>query len=99
MPAVSEVPECPLCFGRLLPLSVCHACNTVSALDRLEEVTRELTCEECGATNPSHFVCSACHSRFPFEDVVKPAGPARPACKSPGPLHAGLGPHCNASPP
>ena len=38
MPKVSEVGDCPLCFGRLLPLSVCQSCNSVVAREGLEEI-------------------------------------------------------------
>ena len=96
MPVVSEMPECPLCFGRLLPLSVCHSCSTVSARDGLKEVAAQITCEDCGASNPAHFVCSACNARFPFADIVKPEGPTCPACKLPVPPRAEQCPNCNA---
>lgn len=94
MPAVSDLSECPLCFGRLLPLSVCQSCNTVEVRDGLEEVGPDVECEDCGASNPTHFVCSACNARFPFQDIVKPEGPACPACRSPVTPRAEVCPNC-----
>ena len=96
MPKVGEVGECPLCFGRLLPLSVCQSCNTVAAREGLDDVGPQIACEDCGATNPTHFVCSACNARFPYEEIVKPEGPTCPVCRNPVPPGAELCPHCSA---
>ncbi len=96
MPKLAEVGDCPLCFGRLLPLSVCQSCNTVAAQDVVDVIGPQLTCEDCGATNPTHFVCSACNARFPYAEIVKPEGPTCPVCKHPVPPRAALCPNCSA---
>lgn len=79
----SDLPECPTCFGELLPISVCESCNTVAVCDGLEEVGSDLACEDCGATNPTHFACSACNARFPYQDIERPVGPSCAECGSP----------------
>jgi len=96
MPPVADVGDCPLCFGRLLSLSVCQSCNSVVARDGLTEVGPTIVCEDCGATNPMHFVCSACNARFPYSEIVKPEGPTCPVCRNPVPAGAELCPHCSA---
>src|SRR2546425_3377393 len=96
MPKVRELSDCPLCFGRLMPLSVCHSCNSVMVRDGLDEVGAQIVCEDCGATNPTHFVCSACNARFPYAEIVKPEGPMCPVCRNPVPPGAELCPHCSA---
>jgi hypothetical protein len=96
MPRVDDLSECPLCFGRLLPLSLCHTCTTVAARDGLEEIGPDLACEDCGSTNPTHFVCSGCNARFPYKDIVKTTGPTCPVCRSPVPPGAELCPNCSA---
>src|SRR3990170_1880905 len=96
MPRVTDLGECPLCFGRLLPLSVCRSCNSVAVRDGLEEIDAQIACEDCGAANPTHFVCSACNARFPFDEVAQPRGPTCPVCKSPVPPGAPLCPKCSA---
>src|SRR3989304_6126018 len=83
MPTVSELSECPLCFGQLLPLSVCQSCSTVEVREGLGEVGPDIECEDCGASNPTHFACSACNARFPFQDIVRPVGPSCTECGSP----------------
>lgn len=88
--------ECPSCFGRLMPLSVCASCNSVLVRDGLVDVGPEIDCEDCDATNPTHFVCSACNSRFPYADIVKASGLTCPVCQSPVPLRAELCPACGA---
>src|SRR3990172_12171848 len=96
MPKMGEIGDCPLCFGRLLPLSTCQSCNSVVAREGLDEVEPTIVCEDCGATNPTHFVCSACSARFPFGDIVKAEGPTCPVCHNPVPAGAELCPHCSA---
>ena len=96
MPKVRELRDCPLCFGRLLPLSVCQSCNSVAAREGLDEVSREITCEDCGAANPTQFVCSACNARFPYREIVNEEGPTCPVCKSSVPPGAALCPNCSA---
>jgi predicted amidophosphoribosyltransferase len=93
---LKDLGDCPLCFGRLLPLSLCQSCNSVVAREGLEEVGPTLVCEDCGATNPTHFVCSACNARFPFPEIVKAEGPTCPVCKNTVPQGAQLCPHCSA---
>jgi len=46
-----DLGDCPLCFGRLLPLSVCQSCNTIAVRDGLDEVGPTMLCEDCGAAN------------------------------------------------
>src|SRR2546425_4407317 len=96
MPKVRDLVDCPLCFGRLLPLSVCQSCNSVSVREGLDEVVPQIVCEDCGATNATHFVCSACNARFPYGDIVKAEGPTCPVCHKPVPVGAQLCPHCSA---
>ncbi|HYS71962.1 MAG TPA: helix-hairpin-helix domain-containing protein, partial [Thermoplasmata archaeon] len=96
MPKVHEIGDCPLCFGRLLPLSVCQSCNSVSVREGLDEVVPQIVCEDCGASNATHFVCSACNARFSYGDIVKAEGPTCPVCHKPVPVGAQLCPHCSA---
>ena len=96
MPRVADLGDCPLCFGKLLPLSVCQSCNSTVVRDRLEQVEPQIACEDCGATNPTHFVCSACNARFPYAEIARPQGPTCPVCKSTVPPGAQLCPNCNA---
>ena len=72
-----------MCFGRLFPISFCQSCNTIAVRDGLEEVGLNLACEDCGATNPTHFACGACNSRFPYGEIVRPVGPSCAACGAP----------------
>ena len=83
MPRLGNLSECPLCFGRLLPLSACLSCNSVVVRDRLDGVGPQIACEDCGATNPTHFVCSACNARFPYAEIAKDEGLTCPACRTP----------------
>jgi DNA-directed RNA polymerase subunit RPC12/RpoP len=96
LPQISDLHECPTCFGRLLPLSVCESCNTVAVREGLEEVDIALACEDCGATNPTYFACSACNSRFPFREVVKTGDSPCPLCQSPVPPGAEACANCGA---
>jgi len=96
VPRVADLGDCPLCFGKLLPLSVCQSCNSTVVRDRLEQVEPQIACEDCGATNPTHFVCSACNARFPYAEIARPQGPTCPVCKSTVPPGAQLCPNCNA---
>src|SRR2546427_1751391 len=96
MPKVRDLVDCPLCFGRLMPLSVCQSCNSVVVRDGLDDIGPQIICEDCGATNATHFVCSACNARFPYAEIVKPEGPTCPVCKNPVPVGAELCPHCSA---
>jgi len=80
---IADLSECPTCFGRLLPVSVCEYCDTIAVRDGLEEVGPDLACEDCGATNPTHFACSSCNARFPFQEIVRPVGPSCSECGSP----------------
>ena len=96
MPRLADLGDCPLCFGKLLPLSVCQSCNSTMVRDRMEAVEPELACEDCGATNSTHFVCSACNARFPYREIVRQQGPTCPVCKSAVSPGAPLCPKCGA---
>jgi len=96
MPRMGELGDCPLCFGRLEALSVCQSCNTVAVREGLADVAPQITCEDCGAVNPTHFVCTSCTARYPYEEIVKAEGPTCPVCKKPVLPGAELCPHCSA---
>jgi len=56
---MGEIGDCPLCFGRLLPLSACQSCNSVVARDGLTEVDPTIVCVLFGA----HWITSSVKCR------------------------------------
>lgn len=88
--------DCPLCFGKILPLSVCESCGTTKALEGVDEIGPTLECEDCGASNDTHFACTACTARFPYGEVVERQGPVCPICNAYVPPHSGECPTCGA---
>lgn len=96
MARVAELGDCPLCFGPILPLSVCGSCGSITARPGLEEVEPTIACEDCGASNATQFACSACNARFSYKDIVRPEGPTCPVCHSSVPKGAQLCPTCSA---
>ena len=69
---VSDLPSCPLCGGRRLPLSLCDACGVASIRRDLATLDDSLACPDCGAVNASQVICDSCHARQPLAEVPGP---------------------------